>query len=395
MIGKAARSAFAGLEGDWAYFDNAGGSFILQQVVDRVADYLRTSPVQLGGSYPLSRQAAQHQTDAIAALARFVNAGSNDELVLGSSSTALTWQVAHASRSLLQPGDEIIISEIDHEANRSPWLWLAELGVRVRTWQLDRDRFALSLDHLDELLNERTRLVAFSHCSNILGHIEPVEHITRRVHAAGARVFVDGVAFAPHREVDVRKLNVDFYVCSLYKVFGPHLGLLYGRREALLELGNINHEYLPADALPYKLQPGGASYELVWGAAGIVDYFESWQGNAFDDIAAHEQQLIEPLLDFLASQPQVTLYGAASADPRTRLPIIAFRSHRHRSADIVARLQEHRLATRHGHFHARRLLERLGLPVDDGVVRISFAHYNTATEVQRLVSALKLILGDR
>lgn len=394
MIGKDARPAFAGLGDEWAYFDNAGGSFTLHQVVERVADYMRASPVQLGGTYPLSRQAAEYQADAVAALARFVNAERNDELVLGSSSTALTWQVARAMRPLLKPGDEIIITEIDHEANRSPWLWLADLGLGIRTWRVDPDNLTLSLEHLDELLNERTRLVAFSHCSNILGRIEPVEEITRRSHAVGARVFVDGVAYAPHRKVDVQKWNVDFYVCSLYKIFGPHLGLLYGRREALLELGNINHEYLAADALPYKLQPGGASYELVWGAGGIVDYFENWQGNAFDAIARHEQQLAEPLLDLLASQPQVKLYGSASADLQSRLPIIAFRSANHSSADIVARLQQQQLAARNGHFHARRLLERLGVPIDDGVVRISFAHYNTSDEVRRLVNTLEAIFNN-
>lgn len=388
------RQFFGARGDDWAYFDNAGGSLVLDSVATRVADYLRTTPVQLGGAYPLSELAAARQAEATARLASFVNARP-DEIVLGSSSTALTWQLARALRPSLREGDEIVITVMDHEANRSPWLWLRELGVRVKQWEIDRENFALSLRHLDELLGERTRLVAFSQCSNILGRNEPVAEITRRAHSVGARVLVDSVAYAPHRPIDVREWNVDFLVCSLYKLFGPHLGLMVGRREALLELGNINHEYLAADALPTKLQPGGASYELVWGAAGIVDYFDAWRetgSNPFAQIAEHEAELAARLLAFLDAHEKVSIIGPATADSAIRLPIIAFRHRELSSAKIVSRLQEHRVAAKHGHFHARRLLEFLGIPADDGVVRISFAHYNTIAEVERLLEALDAIL---
>lgn len=394
---RTARTDFAGLADDWAWLDNAGGSFTLQESIARVADYMRTTPVQLGGNYALSLQAAARQREATGKLARFINAAAAEEVVFGSSSTALTWQVARAMRPLLQPGDEIIITVTDHEANRSPWLWLQDCGVKIRTWNLDKERFALSLEHLDELLNARTRLVCFSQCSNILGRIEPVAEITRRVHAAGARVFVDGVAYAPHRRVDVRQWDVDFYVCSLYKLFGPHIGMLYGKREALLELGNINHEYLPADALPYKLQPGGASYELVWGATAIVDYFEQWRQRVSRDpfglIAQHEAALLRPLLDYLSAREEVSLLGSSNPDPATRLPIVAFRHATLPSAKIAGELIERKLAVRHGHFHSRRLLEYLGIPPDDGVVRISLAHYNTPQEIERVVRALREIAG--
>lgn len=387
--------AFARPGDDWGYFDNAGGSFVLRAVVERVADYLATCPVQLGGGYPLSRLASERQAEAVAALAQLVGAMPG-EIVLGSSATALTWQVARALRPLLAPGDEIIVTRMDHEANRSPWLSLRDADVTVRQWNIDPESWRLSLDELDRLLGERTRLVCFSHGSNVLGEIEPVEEIARRAHAAGAKVFVDGVAVAPHRRLQLARWGVDFYVLSLYKLFGPHLGLLYGRREALLALGNINHEYLAADALPYKLQPGGASYELVWGAAAIAEYFDARQRLAgrdpFDEIAEHESRLIEPLLDFLAAHPKVTLLGSASCDSRTRLPILSFRHAARASADIVAHLAVRKLAARNGHFNARRLLEFLGLPPDDGVVRISFAHYNTNDEVDRLVAALNEIL---
>lgn len=394
----AARADFAGLSDDWAWFDNAGGSFTLHETITRVADYMRTTPVQLGGHYELSLQAATRQREATEKLAGFINATAAEEIVFGSSSTALTWQVARAMRPLLQPGDEIIVSVMDHEANRSPWLWLQECGVEVRTWNVDRNALALSLEHLDELLNPRTRLVCFSQCSNILGRIEPVAEITRRVHAVGARVFVDGVAFAPHRRIDVQQWDVDFYVCSLYKLFGPHIGMLYGKREALLELGNINHEYLAADALPYKLQPGGASYELVWGATAIVDYFERWQQRTsrdpFELVARHESALLQPLLDYLATQCDIFLLGSANADLAARLPIVSFRHVALPSQHIANALITRKLAVRHGHFHSRRLLEYLGIPPDDGVVRISLAHYNTAEEIERLVQALQEILSE-
>lgn len=391
------RKEFAGLDGardgEWAWFDNAGGSFTLHRVIDRVARYMRTTPVQLGATYPLSKQAATRQADAVASLARFINARHADEILLGSSATALIWQIARAMRPLLSAGDEIIVSVMDHEANRSPWLWLRELGVTVHQWKIDTTDFALSLNHLDALLNERTRLVCFSQCSNILGRIEPVADITRRAHAKGARVFVDGVAYAPHRRVDVQAWDVDFYVVSLYKIFGPHIGMLYGKKNALLELGNINHDYLAADALPYKLQPGGVSYELAFGAAGIVDYFDEWQrsigADPFDIIAAHEARLVAPLLSFLDAHSQVRLFGPSHADSRTRLPIVSFRHATRTSAMIVAALEDRRIAAKHGHFHARRLLEHLGVPPDDGVVRISLAHYNTAEEIERLIETLE------
>lgn len=393
----AARADFAGLGDDWVWFDNAGGSFTLQETIARVAEYMRTMPVQLGGNYALSLQAGARQREATGKLAQFINARTAEEIVFGSSSTALTWQLARAMRPLLQPGDEIIITVMDHEANRSPWLWLQECGVKIRTWNVNEDTLALSLEHLDELLNPRTRLVCFSQCSNILGRIEPVAEITQRAHAVGARVFVDGVAYAPHRRIDVQQWDVDFYVCSLYKLFGPHIGMLYGKREALLELGNINHEYLAADALPYKLQPGGASYELVWGATAIVDYFEQWQQRAsrdpFELIAGHESALLQLLLNFLSARADISLLGSPNANPASRLPIVAFRHATLPSKHIADALIARKLAVRHGHFHSRRLLEYLGIPPDDGVVRISLAHYNAPEEIERLIQSLQEILS--
>lgn len=405
------RGKFAGLENEagketglsrkesqlpWLFLDNAGGAFVLTRVIDRIADYLRSTPVQLGGSYPLSLLAAQRQQQATAALAEWINANYPEELVFGPSATALTWRLAVSLGDFLSSGDEIIVTNLDHEANRSPWLRLTRNGIQVRTWEVEGDT-GLDLDRLDSMLGERTRLVCISHCSNILGRIEPVAEIARRVHAAGARLFVDGVAYAPHRQLDMQAIGADFYVFSLYKTFGPHAGLLWGNREALLELKGINHEYLEEDALPYKFQPGGANYELNWGSAGIPEYFAELDqhlrgdgsgATAWQQIAEHEAALAERLLDYLANRKDVKIVGPRDAGIAERLPIIAFCIEGFRSRDVVSHLEKHHIAARHGHFHARRLLERLGIDTDDGVVRVSFAHYNSMADVERLISAL-------
>lgn len=393
------RTRFAGLDDDgWRFFDNAGGSFALAETAERVAAYLRETPVQLGGSYPRSEAAAGRQAGAVAALAGMVNARHSEEIVLGGSATALTWQLSRALQPSLQQGDEIIITRMDHEANRSPWLALRRFGIVVHELRIDRETWNVDREQLRALLGERTRLVCIGHASNILGRIEPIADIAREVHAAGALLFVDGVAVAPHRQVDMQALGVDFYVMSLYKVFGPHLGLLYGRRELLVNLANLNHEYLAADAIPYKLQPGGASYELVHGAAAIPGYIEALDrehgGNgdgkaAWSAILDHENALQAPLLEFLAATPDVELLGPATVE--NRLPIIAFRVAGKRCIEIVKALEERKLACRSGHFHARRLLESLDIDPEDGVVRVSLAHYNTEGEIEQLLNALNAV----
>lgn len=395
-----ARSRFAGLATEnWAFLDNAGGSFALEATAERVADYIRETPVQLGGSYPLSQLAAQRQQQASEALRAMLNARHAEEIVIAGSASALAWRVARALLPSLQQGDEIIITRMDHEANRSPWLALRAHGIVVHELGVSRDDWSLDRAQLRSLLGPRTRMVCIGHCSNILGRIEPVADIAAEVHAAGARILVDGVAYAPHRPVDVQALDVDFYLVSLYKLFGPHAGLMYGRREALLELANINHEYLPADALPYKLQPGGASYELVYGAAAIPAYLEELDrrldgngdgGKAWAAIAAHEAALAGRLLQWLEQQPRVELIGPREIE--ARLPIISFRVEGMPCTDLVAGLEQHKVACRSGHFHAPRLLESLDIDPQDGVLRISFAHYNSEEELQRLLQALQQLL---
>lgn len=399
-----ARSQFPALAEGFTYLDNAGGSQVLRAVADRVRDYLLGSNVQLGATYEVSRRAHERVQEGVRAAATLIGADPG-EVVLGSSATQLLVNLSRAMEDQLGPGDEIVVTHADHEANISPWLRLAGRGVQVKTWRLRSDTLELDLADLDALMTSRTRLVCFTQATNILGTIHPVAEITRFVHERGARVCVDGVAYAPHRLVDVQAWDVDFYVLSLYKVFGPHLGLLYGKREHLLELSNINHLFLGKDAVPYKLQPGNLNYELAAGLPAIVEYLEELGRRAggtgttrdllaaaFEAVARHEADTVAPLLDLLRDRPGATLLGVAGPAPERRVATVSVVLEGRSSSEIPLHLDQHRIGVRYGDFHARRLIQDLGLAERNGVVRISLAHYNTPDEIAFLCGCLDEVL---
>ncbi|MGH8369907.1 MAG: cysteine desulfurase-like protein [Gammaproteobacteria bacterium] len=392
----AIRARFPGLDSDWTFFDNAGGAQVLGSVIERVADYLRTSAVQLGASYAPSQLGTRRIEAAMSAMARFVNAADVSEIALGPSTTVMLRRLAKGLRPTLAPGDEIVVTDVDHESNITPWLRLREFGINIRTWKLNTDSWRLEPDDLKPLLNERTRLVCFTHTSNIVGNIEPVADITRLAHAHGAKVCVDGVAYAPHRAVDVRAWDVDLYVFSAYKVYGPHLGVLYGKRAGLLELANLNHEFISKDTLPGKLQPGAVPYELAYGLTAIPEYFDSLHaahgGDVWPAIAAHETALAGKLLDFLRSRKHIRIIGASHADPSRRVPTISFVVDGRDSAGIPAAMDRHHIGIRYGHFYAKRFIDSLGLSKQNGVVRVSAVHYNSMMEMDRLIDRLDKIL---
>ena len=422
-----ARDAFPALaSGDGTiYMDNAGGSLTLGSVVDRVADYLRTTDVQLGATYATSAAASERYRAARERFAGYVNAASPEEIVFGPSTTMLLRLLADAIAPLIAPGEEIVVTNVDHEANIGCWQRLEKAGARVRFWKRNPDTGSLELEDLDALLGERTRLVCVGHVSNLLGAIHPIREVARRARAVGAWSCVDGVAYAPHRAIDVRALEVDFYAFSLYKVYGPHHALLYARREPFLRLANLNHFFYDRDSLPHKLEPGNANYELSWGAAGVVDYLEAlgarsrWNdgsggtsgggraGHAGADalpgaaarmaawaaIAAHEEALAARLLDRLRQRDDLRIIGPAVADRDVRVPTISFTHATRSSADIVSAVDRHGIGIRYGHFYAHRLVEDLGLLEQEGVVRVSLVHYNTIEEVERLVGVLEYVLG--
>jgi len=394
------RGRFAALETGWALMDNAGGSAPLTAVGERIAEYLRRWPVQLGASYAPSCEAGERQAEARRALAGlFATAGgatpAPGEVAIGPSTTALFSRLARSLAPTLAPGDEIIVTDADHEANIGPWLRLQAQGVRVRWWRIRPDTLRLEPDDLDALLSSRTRLLCFTHASNLLGSALELAPVVARARACGARTCVDGVAFAPHRGLACRDWGVDWYAFSLYKVFGPHCAVLCSSPAGADLLSNLNHEWMnPPDAAT-RLEPGGWSYELAWGAAAVPEYLAALGarhgGAPFERIAAHERALTSRLLDWLGTRPGVRIIGAADAGPG-RLPTVSFVTSKRLPAEVVADTDRAGVGIRHGHFYAPRLVEALGLARATGVVRVSLAHYNTPDEVDRLVGALEQAL---
>jgi cysteine desulfurase family protein (TIGR01976 family) len=401
------RRQFPSLEGAFVFLDNAGGSQALGRVIDRIADYLRSTNVQLGASYAISERAGERMQEAQRRMAAFINAGRPEEVVMGPTSTLLVQLLARAMGHQFAPGDEVVITRADHESNIGAWVGLESIGVVPRIWELDQRSLRLELDGLERVMSPRTKLVAFTHASNIFGTIHPVAEITRFVHDRGAKVCVDGVAYAPHRLVDVVAWDVDYYVLSLYKVYGPHHALLYGKQEHLLELANLYHYFIAQDRIPYKLQPGNPNYELSWGSVGIVDYVEELGARtgapdqaprarmqaAFASIAAHEEALARRLLDYLASKPRVRVIGETTADRSVRVPTISFIVDGMPSPEVVRQIDPLQIGIRFGDFHSRRLVDHLGLQPAGGVVRVSMVHYNTLEEIDRLIAGLDAAIG--
>lgn len=395
------RGQFPALEDEWTFLDNAGGSQILEPVLRRIREYLVTSNVQHGASYDVSALAMDRVAEATAAMAGFVNA-SPAEIVMGPSTTQLLHNLALCLGRTLAEGDEVIVTDCDHEANIGAWRRLEERGVRVRTWKVRPESWSLELDDLRALLTDRTRWVALTHASNVIGTIHPVREISRVVHDAGAMVCVDGVAFAPHRRIDVRDLDVDFYALSFYKVYGPHYAMLYGKQEHLLRLPGINHFFIGPGQVPYKFQPGGVNYELCHGMLGLEDYARDFasvhrQGDTasaepvelmFDLVARHEEKLAARLLDFLNGKPRARVIGLPESDRRKRVPTVSFVVDGVPSDEISRRIDDHRIGIRHGDFYARRLAEALGYAPESGFVRVSMVHYNTLPEIDALIRGL-------
>lgn len=399
------RAEFPGINNDCVYLDNAGGSQVLRRVADRVRDYLLTSSVQLGASYAQSQDAGAKVLAARRSAAELVNAPFDDEVVMGGSTTSLMFQVTQAIQLGIQPGDEVIVSNTDHEANIGGWMRLKAAGAVVKVWEVNPDTLALDLADLDSLLTPRVKWVAVTHASNILGTINPVAEIARRVHAVGAHLCVDAVAYAPHRLVDVQASGADMVVFSFYKVFGPHYAVLWMQRDLLLALPSLNHYFIGAEVLPYKLQPGNVNYELSYGCMGINDYLVAMGSQlgstgttrqkmqcAFDAFEQHEDALAERLLAYLRSKKSVRIIGMDSAAAGGRVPTISFMVAGQMSESIVRHVDRFHIGIRFGDFYAKRLVESLGLQTQGGVVRVSIAHYNTFAEMDRLVQHLDEVI---
>lgn len=386
----------------WAFFDNAGGSYACGQVIDRLHRYYRQTKVQPYGVHPASIRAGEEMDEAYRRLAAYLNVG-EDEVHFGPSTSQNTYVLAQAFRPTWQSGDEIIVTDQDHEANSGAWRRLGDTGIVVRQWSLDPETGMLNPDDLDGLLTERTRLVAFPHCSNIVAHINPVAEIAAKAHAAGARVVVDGVAAAPHGLPDVDALGADIYLFSLYKTYGPHQGLMVIRDPLLDELVTQGH-FFNAEVKHKKLVPAGPDHAQVAAAAGIADYLDAIDAHHFPESApaverghrVHElfrqaeKARLAPLLDWLSHRPDVRIVGPA--DPAIRVPTVSVTTRTHSTAFVARQLAEDGIMASHGHFYAVRPLDAMGIPRDPGVLRMSFVHYTTDEDVTRLVEALDSIL---
>ncbi|MGV8935751.1 MAG: cysteine desulfurase-like protein [Allorhizobium sp.] len=400
------RSQFPGLSNGWTFFDNAGGSQILKPAVERINTFLYDKNVQIGGSYDISQQAAAALYEARTAAMHLVHASRPEEIVFGASTTVLMQNLARAMLSQLTPGDEIIVTVADHESNIGPWDRLADAGMVIKFWPLDKDRFALDLADLEPLMSERTKLVCVTHASNILGTINPIKEIAAFVHARGARICVDAVAYAPHRAIDVADWDVDYYVFSLYKTYGPHYAMMFGKYSHLLELDTLYHYFYGKDKVPGKLEPGNANYELAYSVCGIVDYLCELGERAgetgtvrdkivaaFDAIAVQENALAERLLGYLRTRNDCRIIGQSAIREDTRVPTVSFRFDGRDAGEVCKAMDAYKIAIRFGDFHSRRLAEYLEVTDNGGIVRVSLVHYNTLDEIDRMTVAFDTILG--
>ena len=396
------RSQFPGLSRGWTLFDNAGGSQILRGAVERITEFLYEKNVQIGGSYEVSLAAAEALRAGRQAAATLMNAARPEEIIFGPSTTVLLQNLSRAMRSQLQPGDEVIVSMSDHESNIGPWVSLQEFGIVLKFWPLNHDTLSLELADLAPLMTNRTKLVAVTHVSNILGQVNPIAEIARFVHDHGARICVDAVAYAPHRAIDVQAWDVDYYVFSLYKTYGPHYAVMYGKFDHLLELDTLYHYFYGKDKVPGKLEPGNPNYECAYSTLAIRDYFVGLGGvvtspraaieAGFAAVTRQEDALVERLLSYLTARNDCRVFGATVNESSRRIPTVAFRFDGRDSGALAKEMDAHKIAIRHGDFHSRRLVEDLNQTGDGGLLRVSMVHYNTLEEVDQLCSAFDRML---
>ncbi|KRS10504.1 NifS [Roseovarius atlanticus] len=383
-----------------AFFENAGGSYTCAPVIARLTRFYQQRKVQPYGPYEASRLGGEEMDEARTRLAAMLGV-ETDELSFGPSTTQNTYVLAQAFRQWTTPGDAIIVTDQDHEANSGPWRRLADAGVDVREWRIDPDSGLLRLEDLEDLLDDTVRLVCFPHCSNIVGAVNPVVEITAAAHAAGAFVCVDGVSYAPHGFVNVGDLGADIYLFSAYKTYGPHQGVMVLRRELGHMLPNQAH-WFNADSLYKRFTPAGPDHAQVAACAGMADYYDALAehhgiaGDAagrtkgvHDLMRAHETALLQPLLDYLAEKNALRLIGPRDAAHKAPTVAVELQGP---GAEMAARLAEHGIMAGGGDFYGARPLQAMGIDLDKGVLRLSFVHYTNKPEVDRLLEALETCL---
>jgi len=386
------------------FLDGPGGTQVSQRVIDAISDYLRRSNANTHGAYATSRQTDAMLDDARMAMADFLTCDP-DEIVFGANMTSLTFAISRAIGRDLGPGDEIMVTHLDHDANVSPWRALEETGATLRVADIRTDDCTLDMDDMASKINSHTRLVAVGYASNAVGTINHVKEIVRLAHQAGALTYIDAVHYAPHGPIDVRALDCDFLVCSTYKFFGPHMGVLYGKRDHLRRL----HAYklrANTDDVPYRWEWGTLNHECIAGITACVEYLaelgrqvdpaartrRAALSAAHDAIRHYERELCERLVAGLLKIPGLTFYGIR--DPNhfdQRCPTVAIRIAGHKPLDLATMLGDRGFFTWDGNYYALNLTERLDVEKDGGLLRIGLVHYNTTQEVDRFLTALREI----
>jgi len=383
-----------------AFFENAGGSYTCAPVIARLERYYRQRKVQPYAPYAASQLAGAEMDEARARLAELMGVAT-DELSFGPSTSANTYVLAQAFRQWMEPGDAVIVTNQDHEANSGPRRRLAEAGFEVREWQIDPESGLLDPADLENLLDERVRLVCFPHCSNVVGAVNPVVEITALAHAAGAFVCVDGVSYAPHGLMDVGSMGPDIYLFSAYKTYGPHQGIMLIRRALGSLLPNQGH-YFNGDTLYKRFTPAGPDHAQVAASAGMADYIDALAAHhgiagtataratgVHGLMRAHETALLQPLLDFLKDRNSVRLIGPTDAAQKAPTVAVALSRPGVEAAEDLAR---HGIMAGGGDFYGGRPLAALGVNPERGVLRLSFVHYTTRAEMDKLLNALDDVL---
>jgi len=407
-----------------AFLDGPGGTQVPQRVIDAISDYLRSDNANTGGAYATSRHTDAMLASARSAMADFLHCAA-DEIVFGPNMTTLTYAMSRSfGREIggrdLGAGDEILVTRLDHDANVSPWLALEEKGVTIRWAEIHEEDCTLDLADLSSKITSKTKLVAVGYASNAVGTINPVKAIIRLAHAAGALTYIDAVHYGPHGLIDVAALDCDFLVCSTYKFFGPHMGVLFGKREHLARLRPYKVRPL-TDAVPNRWEWGTLNHECIAGITACVDYFadlgrrriptsrkerEKWGTQievgmrreaivaAFETIHRYEHELMERLIAGLKKIPGIQIYGIT--DParfEERCPTLAVRIAGHTPLELATKLGDRGFFTWDGNYYALNLTERLDVEKTGGFLRIGLVHYNTVEEVDRLLAALREIVG--
>jgi cysteine desulfurase family protein (TIGR01976 family) len=399
------------------FFDGPGGTQVPQRVIDAMSDYLRRDNANSGGAYPTSRRTDAVIAGAREAMADFFHCAA-DEVVFGLNMTQLTYAFSRAIGRELKLGDEILVTRLDHDANVSPWLQMAEdRGVTVRWAEIHDEDCTLDMRDLASKISEKTKLVAVGYASNAVGTINPVKEIVQLAHKVGALAYVDAVHYAPHGLIDVAALDCDFLVCSTYKFFGPHMGVLFGKREHLQRLRPYKVRPL-TDAIPFRWEYGTLNHECIAGITACVDYIADLGRGALSDLKTsdagtrgvnkrrraieaayqlihdHERVLLERTVTGLQKIPGAKIYGIT--DPARfdqRCGTIAVRIENHTPLELATKLGERGIFTWDGNYYALNLTEHLGVEKSGGFLRIGLVHYNTAEEVDRLLAALREIVG--